>query len=452
MIPAGGGNAKQLTSHSAEDIVLGWSADSRSVLFSSNRGEDFMPQLYLVSTEGGMPWKAGTDMGVQASYSPDGKRLAYNQKSQVYWRKFYRGSFQSDIMIMDVAAKKFTQVTDFDGLDSWPMWGHDGFIYFVSDRDGNGLTNIWRVSENGGKADKVTSFKSGDVRWPAISADGRVIVFEHDFGIWKLDVNSKRATQITLNIDAETQENMTEFQSFNSEADDYDLAPSSRRIAFSIHGEIFTAPVEEGDLKQVTDGPARDRSVSYSPDGKWISYVSDKSGREELYVVPVDGSAPAQQVTDIDALKFGYNWSPDSKEIAFAASDNNLRKLTVATKQVTVLDTSRYGGFGEPVWSPDGKWIAYSKSDISRTSDIYMIAASGQEKEPHKVSFDSYTEANPRFGPDGRKLFFQRAEGATGNAPTTTQIYSVWLERQEKDPDDAEERETEPPQPAGRRW
>jgi tricorn protease len=315
----------------------------------------------------------------------------------------------------------------------------------VSDRDGNGLTNIWRVSENGGKADKVTSFKSGDVRWPAISADGRVIVFEHDFGIWKLDVNSKRASQITLNIDAETQENMTELLSFNSEANDYDLAPSSRRIAFSIHGEIFTAPVEEGDLKQVTDGPARDRNVSYSPDGKWISYISDQSGREELYVVPVDGSAPEQQVTDIDALKSGYNWSPDSKEIVFASSDNNLRKLTVATKQVIVLDSSRYGGFGNPIWSPDGKWIAYSKSDISRTSDVYMIAASGAEKEPHRVTFDSSSDANPRFGPDGRKLFFQRADATTGNAPTSIQIYSVWLERQEKDPDDAEDRELAEP-------
>ena len=267
LIPVGGGNAKQLTNHTADDTVLGWSSDSRSILFSSNRGEDFMPQLYLVGTEGGMPWKAGTDMGVQASYSPDGQRLAYNQKSQVYWRKYYRGSYQSDIMIMDVAAKKFTQVTDFDGADSWPMWGRDGFIYFVSDRDGNGLTNIWRVSESGGKADKVTTFKSGDVRWPAISSDGRVIMFEHDFGIWKLDVDSKRATQIKLDIDAETQENLTEVQSFNSQADDYDLAPSSRRIAFSIHGEIFTAPVEEGDLKQVTEGAARDRNVSYSPDG-----------------------------------------------------------------------------------------------------------------------------------------------------------------------------------------
>ena len=441
LMPAGGGTAKQLTTHSADDTVLGWSADSKSVMFSSNRGEDFMPQLYLVSVDGGMPWKAGADMGIQASYSPDGKRLAYNQKGQVYWRKYYRGAYQTDIMVMDVAAKKFTQVTDFDGLDSWPMWGRDGFIYFVSDRDGSGLTNIWRVSDGGGKADKVTTFKAGDVRWPAISADGRVIVFEHDFGIWKLDVNTKKATPITLNIDAETQDNMSDVQSFSSQADDYDLAPNSRRIAVSVHGEIFTAPVEEGDLKQLTDSAARERSVSYSPDGKWISYVSDQSGREEIFVVPVDGSGPAQQITDIDALKLSYNWSPDSKDMIFTASDDKLRKLTVASKQTTVLDSSRYGGFGAPVWSPDGKWIAYSKADASRTSDVFVIASSGEEKEPHKITFDSNNDINPQFGPDGRKLFFERIASTGGT--NSVQIYSVWLEHLDRDPDDAEEREAE---------
>jgi tricorn protease len=447
LMPAGGGTAKQITTHSADDTVLAWSPDSRSIIFSSNRGEDFMPQLYLVGLDGGMPWKAGTDMGVQASYSPDGKRLAYNQKSQVYWRKYYRGSYQSDIMVMDVVAKRFTQITDFDGMDSWPMWGHDGFVYFVSDREGNGLTNIWRVSDNGGKADRITAFKAGDVRWPAISADGRVIMFEHDFGIWKLDVNTKKATAISLNIDAETQENSSEMQSFSSQADDYELAPSSRRIAFSIHGEVFTAPVDEGDLRQVTDGPARERFVGYSPDGKWLSYISDQSGREEIYVAPVDGSAPSQQLTNIDALKLSYNWSPDSRDIAFSASDAKLRKLTVATKQVAELDSSRYGNVGLPVWSPDSKWIAYSKADISRNSDIYLIAASGEDKEPHKITFDSSSDGNPRFSPDGRKLYFQRNEPTGGNTPSI-QIYSVWLERLERDPDDPEERESESPQPA----
>src|SRR5262249_42299327 len=150
------------------------------VLFASQRGEDFMAKLYTVSIDGGMAQNAGPDMGVYASYSPDGRRLALNRRSQVYWRKYYRGAYQSDITVMDVAAKKFTDLTDFNGLDAWPMWGADGFIYFVSDRDGNGLTNLWRVSESGGKAERVTSFKAGDVRWPAIGSDGKTIVFEHD--------------------------------------------------------------------------------------------------------------------------------------------------------------------------------------------------------------------------------------------------------------------------------
>ncbi|MGH9903979.1 MAG: S41 family peptidase, partial [Pyrinomonadaceae bacterium] len=66
LIPAKGGAAKQLTFHSADDTVLGWRPDSKGVLFSSNRGDDFATQLYVGSVEGGMPTRAGTDMGVQA--------------------------------------------------------------------------------------------------------------------------------------------------------------------------------------------------------------------------------------------------------------------------------------------------------------------------------------------------------------------------------------------------
>jgi len=452
IIAAGGGTAKQLTFHSADDTVLGWTPDGRGVIFSGSRGEDFMAQLYAVSVEGGLPRKLGPDMGNAASFSPDGQRVAYTPKGQAYWRKNYRGSFQTDVWVEDVAAKRFTQLTDFDGMDSWPMWSRDGHIYFVSDRDGNGLTNIWRTSEAGGKAEKVTSFKSGDVRFPSISADGRVIVFEHDFGIWKLDTASKKATQVHLNIDAETEENDTEMRAFSSEADDYELAPNSRRIVVSVHGEVFTAPVEEGDLKQITDSSARDRFVSYSPDGKSLAYISDRSGREELYVTSVDGAAEAQKLTDIDALKLGYNWSPDSKEIAFTSSDSKLRKINVATKQIVELDSSRYGNISTPEWSPDGKWLTYSRSDASRTTDIYVIASSGEEKQPHKVTFDSYDERSPRFSPDGRKVFFIRSDsiGGGGGGTPSVQIYSVGLERLERDPDDPEERaESETPAAPG---
>ncbi len=452
IIPAGGGIAKQLTSHSADDAVLGWTPDGKGVLFSSQRGEDFMGMLYVVSVDGGMPWRAGPDMGNQASFSPDGKRIAYNPKGQVYWRKYYRGAYATDVWVEDIAAKKFTQLTDFDGLDSWPMWSNGGDIYFVSDRDGNGLTNIWRVRDSGGKADKVTQFKTGDVRFPSISSDFKTIVFEHDFGIWKLDTGSKKITPIHLDINAETQENAAETRVFNSEADDYDLAPSARRIVISTHGEIFTVPTEEGDIKQITESSARDRNVNYSPDGKSLAFISDRSGREELYVTTVDGAGEPLKLTDIDALKNSYNWSPDSKEIAFTASDSKLRKINVASKQIVELDSSRYGNISAPEWSPDGKWLAYSKSDSSRTTDIYVVATSGDDRQAHKVTFDSYDERGPRFSPDGRKLFFVRSDsiggggGGFGNA--SVQIYSVGLERLDRDPDDPEDRpEAEQPAP-----
>jgi len=443
VVPGEGGNPKQLTFHSAADTVLGWTPDSKNVLFSTYLGDDFMPKLYTVSIDGGMPRGAGPDMGISASYSPDGNKLAINRRGQVYWRKYYHGAFQTDVTVMDVGAKKFTDLTDYDGMDSWPMWGRDGFIYFVSDRDGNGLTNVWRVLESGGKADRVTSFTAGDVRFPAISADGKVIVFEHEFGIWKLDVVSRRAAPVKLDIDAELQENLAEVRDFNSQADNFDLAPTSRRFGFSIHGEIFTAPTEEGDVKQITESPARDQSPSYSPDGKAIAFISDRSGREELYIVASDGAGEVLKITDLDALKFGFVWSPNSKEIAFVSSDSKLRKFNLESRQTVELASAKYGNIGSPQWSPDGKWIAYSKPDSTRTSDIYLVPAGGGEER--KVTFDSYNDASPQFSPDGRKLYFAREEDGVGGAQGSSQIYSIALEKEERDPSDPEERTEQDP-------
>ncbi|MDT7604400.1 MAG: tricorn protease [Acidobacteriota bacterium] len=441
LIPSAGGTVKQLTFHSADDTVLNWTPDGTRILFSANRGEQFMPMLYTVSVNGGMPVSAGADMGVSGSYSPDGSRLAYNQKAQTYWRKYYRGAYQSDVLVEDISAKKFTNVTDFDGLDSWPMWSRDGYIYFVSDREGNGLTNIWRVSESGGKADRVTSYKEGDVRFPSISADGKTIVFEHDFGISKLDVASKRVTPLHFDIGAETEESLSEVRDFNSTVDDFDLAPNSRRIVLSVHGEIFTAPVEEGDLRQITDTPSRERNVAYSPDGKWLSFISDRSGREELYVVAVDGAGEPQKLTDLDALKNNYSWSPDSTQIAFTASDDKLRVVTVASKEAKEISTSHYGNIGSPAWSPDGKWLAYSKPDFTRTTDIYLVPSTGGEER--KVTFDSFSEQGPQFAPDGKKLFFSRIDSTSTSQASglpSVQLFSVALEKLDRDPDDPEER------------
>jgi tricorn protease len=439
VIPTRGGAARRLTIHSADDTVLGWTPDGKGVLFASQRGEDFMGKLYVVSIDGGMPRSAGPDMGVAGCYSPDGTKLAVNRKAQAYWRKYYRGAYQSDVTVMDLAAKTFTDLTKFDGMDSWPLWSRDGFIYFVSDREGKGHTNVWRARETGGDAEQVTRFTSGDVRFPGMSGDGKTIVFEHDFGIWKLDVASRRVKPIPLEIVAETQQTLTEFRDFNSTVDDYDLAPDGKQIVLSVHGELFTAPTDEGELRQLTDGAARDLDVHYSPDGKWIAFLSDQSGREEIHVVASDGAGTAKKVTDLDTLKTSYVWSPDSKSIAFVTSDRKLFTIGADGKNLKELASSSYGGLGSPVWSPDGKLIAYSKTDVSRSSDVYLIPSEGGKAT--KVTFDSADEANPRFSADGTKVYFVRREGdANGEARPAAQIFCVPLEKLTKDPDEPEQR------------
>ncbi len=434
VIPSGGGAAKPLTTHSADDELLNWTPDSTGVLFASQRGEDFMSKLYVTSLDGGMPRNAGPDMGVAGSYSPDGKRLAINRKAQPYWRKYYRGAYQSDVTVMDLAAKTFTDLTDYDGMDSWPLYGSDGSVYFVSDRDGKGLTNLWRVSDKGGQAEKVTTFTSGDVRFPSISGDGKTIVFEHDFGIWKLDVATRKTTPIKLDITAETQETLVEWRDFNSEVDDYDVAPDGKRIAISIHGEIFTVPTDDGDLVQITESADRDHGVDYSPDGKLLSYVSDKDGRVEIYVTPVDGTAPAKRITNIDALTEGYEWSPDSKSLLLTTSDGKLLKVDADGKETKELIASKYGEINTVHWSPDGKWVVYSRADVTRATDIYLLPSTGGEEK--KITFDSSSESSPRFSSDGKKVYFVRREGDSGNdgGRPASHVYVVSLEKLDRDP------------------
>src|SRR5262249_44539433 len=149
-----------------------------------------------------------------------------------------------------------------------------------------------------------------------------------------------------------------------------------------------------GDLRQLTEGAARDRDLQYSPDGKWVAYVSDQSGREEIHVIAADGSGPARKLTDIDALKSAVVWSPDSKSIAFTTSERKLYTIGADGKNLKELASSGFGQIGSPSWSPDGKLLAYSRPDVSRSTDVYLIPVAGGEEK--KITFDSADEANPR--------------------------------------------------------
>jgi tricorn protease len=436
VIPVSGGLPRQLTFHSADDTVLGWTPDGSAVLFASNRSEDFLGTLYLVPLDGGAEMKAGTDYGMYGSFSPDGTKLAVNRKGQSYWRKGYRGAYQTDVTVVDLKSRTFRDLTDFSGMDTWPMWSTDGWIYFVSDRDAGAQANLWKVPATGGQAVRVTQFTDGEVRFPAMSADGRTIVFERDFRIWKLDLASGQAGPIFLEIDAEPQDTLVEYRTISGEVDDYDAAPGGRQIVAAVRGELFLVPTgDDGELRQLTRGPARDRNVEFSPDGRQVAFVSDlDSFREEIYVLPADGSAPPRRVTDLDCLKTSYTWSPDSRQLAVATSDGKLYRVAADGSSTELLVSCKYGSIGRPAWSPDGSLLAFSMPDVTRTDDIYLLPSQGGE--PRKITFDSASDRSPAFSADGKKVYFLRLESGDQSERPQSALMVVPLEKQERDPDE----------------
>jgi tricorn protease len=459
VMPAEGGEAKRLTYHSAPDTVVGWSRDSRKVVFSSSRGRVYpgIPSLYEVSIDGGLEQPVATDWGYWGSYSPDGSKFAFNRHPMVWWRKHYRGSYAADLWVMDVREHTFKKILDQDtpadhqANNFWPMYGN-GEIYFVSDREVKAkagspevlasVNNIWKISESGGEPVQLTHHRSGSLFWPSLSSDGRTIVYEEGFGLWKLDLGSGEPKQIKIDITADDKENNEETLSINGDADSYHLSPSTQRAVISTHGELFTIATDKGDTHRVTHTPgARETDPQWSPDGKRLAYVSDQSGRDEVWICDERGHN-AKKISDSDCQKGQIEWAPDSKAFLYTGTDRKLYKYDIASDKTSVLTTGEVIGFGGnaimgPQWSPDSKWVSYTKASNTLLPHVYVVSASGSGPERRITDQESYSDSGALWTSDGKHIVYL-AGGDVGNigqsGRSTAQIYAVSLTREEKDP------------------
>jgi tricorn protease len=453
LIPAEGGEAKQLTFNSSADTVVGWARDSRNVIFTSPRGGGGFPgvaMLYQVSIDGGLEQLIPTDAGYWGSYSMDGSKFVFNRHVPIWWRKHYRGSGATDLWVMDVKAKTYKRILDTELEDqmkpynSWPQYAANGTIYFVSDRDvmakagdpkvWKSTNNIYKIGDAGGAPTQVTHFTDGSLFFPSISSDGKVIVFEENFGLWKLDVASGHASEVKIDISADDKSNNFRVLTVNGETDSFDLSPTTLRAAISTHGEIYTVATDRGDVTRVTNSYFRDTDPAWSADGKWIAYVTDQTGRPEVWVATQDGDG-AKRLSDSDSEKLSLNWMPDSKSMLYTTSDHKLNMVNMETGQMHTLATNETSGISGVTVSPDGAWIAYSKSDRDFRQHVYFTPAGGGETHrlPDDLEFASY---DARFTADGKKLIFLGGYVQAGSATLRTNvaaIYSVTLAKEDTD-------------------
>ena len=455
VMPATGGKPKQLTFHSADDHVIAWTPDGKKILFSSSRGKGVFPgvtTLFEISVEGGMERPIHTDWGSWGSFSPDGTKLAFSRHPGVWSRKHYRGSYAVDLWLMDLGSDQFSKLSDSDykGNFYWPMFGHDGSIYFVADctEDEKNIkfgsadvmksaNNIWKMPAGGGTPVQVTHHTDGDLFFPSMSADGKTIVYEDNFGIWKLDLESGRSTQIPITINSDTKDNDSELRIIQSECESFSLSPSNKRAAIATHGEIFTVATDRGEEQRVTDTPWREQDPHWSPNGKWIAFVSDRTGREEIFIADELGKK-TKQLTDADCDKSTITWAPDSKSLLWTGSDHTLRRVDIESGDTEELASSNVAPIGSPQFSPDGKWISYSKEDALLRSRIYIKKLDGGPE--HAIDSDQFvTASGAKWTPDGKKLIFIAGTGAPAMSSlnrTTYQLYGLAFTHVTKDPND----------------
>ena len=458
VIASTGGAPRRLTYHTGGDDVVGWTRDSASVIFRASRGDGAFPSvatLYQIAATGGQEQSLNLDWGYWGSFSPDGKSLVFNRHPATWSRRHYRGSYAADLWIADVAAKSYTKLLGDEQYNRyWPMWGADGSIYFVGDPLANekgvipgsldvrkSVNNIYKIPVKGGQPTQVTRHTDGSLFWPSMSSDGKVIVYEDNFGIWKLDTASGKTSEIKLDIASDEKENEIAFETITNEVDTFDLSPSSRRAVISARGQIFTIATDRGDITRVAPDKmaSRNQAPTWSGDGKLLAFVSDRSGRDEIWVSDPEGRAP-KKITDLDNEKGALVWTPDSTALLYTAADKKLYSYNVADGKTAVVASSEVGRIGSVDVSPDSKWIAFSKQDRTLRSHVYIVPIAGGE-ERH-VSDDSllYSETNAIWTADGRYLVFTSSEGASsgiasqGGISTTMELWALSLRDQDRDP------------------
>ena len=102
------------------------------------------------------------------------------------------------------------------------------------------------------------------------------------------------------------------------------LSPTGKRVVVEARGEIFTIPAEKGDVRNLTNSSgSAERDPAWSPDGKWVSYFSDKSGEYKLVIEAQDGLTPPREIALAKPTHYYTpSWSPDSKKLLFTDTES----------------------------------------------------------------------------------------------------------------------------------
>jgi tricorn protease len=415
IVPVTGGSPKQLTYYPAkgpfaprwgfDNQVYDWSRDGSSIVFRAMRyGYDLSDtRLFKVPVEGGLAQPLPMPISGSGDLSPDGTRIVYSPLVRDFrtWKR-YEGGWAQELYIFDLESHDFEQITDHPRADRDPMW-IGGKIYFTSDRDGK--NNLFAYDTLSKVIEQLTQEDVWDIRWPADDGESR-IVYELDGELQIFDIADGRSRPLSVFVPDDGLHNRPVYKSVGDQIEGFALSPKGERALFVARGDVFTAPIEKGPTRNLTESSdAHDKWARWSPDGRKIAFISDMTGEEELYLVDQDGSGDPEPLTEGgDAMRYAPIWAPDGERIAFSDKNGKLWVVNVDTKAMTLVADDEQGAINAYAWSPNGGHLAFILSEVTGFGSIHIWSVGGDTT--HRVTGELFNEFDLAWDPEGNYLYY----------------------------------------------
>jgi Tol biopolymer transport system component/C-terminal processing protease CtpA/Prc len=420
IIPARGGQSRQLTWNTADDIVQDWSPEGDQLLFISNR-ESVHGDLYSLNIRSGGVRRIfhGNDSVSSARWSPDGKWIAMSIGSQSWWRPQYHGGQHTTLYLMPSSGREPHQVTFDDGWNGWPNFSSDSKqLYFVSYLQGadnlcSVSTEAAFISKTQPQITQITHVNGDNVLFPSAARNVNKVVFEHNFGLSIVNIGRPEIFSIAYDTNSDSLSS-TRRTAFSGGVLSMDLSSDEKNLIFGADGKIWKCSVDGGDAALLTKSKNPQYNPVWSPDGKTIAYLEDKTGTLDLSILQVD-SGKVTSLSSGDTDNVDAEFSPDGKQLAWVKTSGLKPGIyTVNLSQPSAesaLLIAQGQDISELAWSPDSRWILYAQKDAQGTQDEWVVRSVGGV--PVNITrFPGYNGQGV-WTPDGKNIVFvsDRAQG-----------------------------------------
>ena len=334
-------------------------------------------------------WRCERGEGtIDARFSHEAKTIAFTML-----RNNWRG-----IWIKHLSGSDEPVLLAGDGYNSqWPIWSRDDkSIAFVSDRQGE--PGIWIQSISDGTQTRVLTLDRPQARTRSWSRDGSKIYFESANNLFKLDLATKTATQLTHLGSAAPYRHFT-------------VSPDDDRICYADTAggqqDIWVAKLDGSGARRITNDPQEDRYPLWHPDGNRIIYISKRGGSFQIFIADVNGDSP-RQVTISPSDHLVSDVSNDGTKLLDVGSRDDADMFSLDT--TTGGETELTSGSVIDLWpdiSPDGSSLAYQATQSlgSILSSSILVRPPTNGALPTQVAKEGF---GPLWSPGSDKLAFYR--------------------------------------------